>query len=423
MEIKKKHARELVTSSSFARSSNTFLMLILIFISTFALISFYPKRVNAAYSGKVGEISLLQAEAILNYYSGDLYWSNTESINDNFKNESNNIIHSITAEMFQQWWNTTVLNDMSGENLFDTTWTTQTSLVFLAWTDTTIRLNIYFSSNGYNTEQLSILQMRQYTGAYNRMQISAKNATPGIIVLEYYLQVINNQIVTSLYRKGNNGPTLYNAKHETINYTIEDDKVYLEQFINLSQNAKESPIYNYNSATEYYNGNHLINSTNNQPNYNGNSEYTGTITNESGEVTGNISGEIDNSNIVDVLTDEPNLSERTISSGEIEEAVGVVLQANPYENFWYQFSTGLSSALTANNSSMELDWLGYKTTITGDMFVLPLPEDIRHLITTVTNVCLIWIMLKWIKEITDEIHSGGIVHVMHRAEEDYIAYM
>lgn len=150
--------------------------------------------------------------------------------------------------------------------------------------------------------------------------------------------------------------------------------------------------------------------------------YTGTITNNSGEIIGNISGENNNTNIFNQLTEEPNMEEYTITNEDITNALGIELYESPYTNFWFEMLNGLSNAITGENTTLEMNWLGQNYTLHSSDYHLPLPQELGDFIEFIEKTLLALVMLKWSIETAHEIQSGEIVEVLTKNTDDIEVY-
>lgn len=169
---------------------------------------------------------------------------------------------------------------------------------------------------------------------------------------------------------------------------------------------------------------------------------TGNITNPSGETTGKvdlsgieqgigdinqnidktnekldgISGEVGKLN--ENLTSVPSLSGEIISSGEITNALNFDFAKDPYSNFWLEFTTGLSNALTGNNRSIKIDFRNKSYNINLDDFSLQVPDFLKSFLAIISTVLVVWQMIKYVKIIIDKISSGNMDEVLAMNEEE-----
>lgn len=155
----------------------------------------------------------------------------------------------------------------------------------------------------------------------------------------------------------------------------------------------------------------------NEP-YNPTINPIGQIYDKSGDENGTISYEP----IIETLTEVPDLSGETITSGEIIDAIGVEFIESPYENFWYDMTMGIAYALTGNNKTLNVNWLGKEVTLNADDFILPYPQELKVLIASVMSVLLVIIMAKWGQETLNQIQSGQIIETVHRCSDDIYIY-
>lgn len=175
---------------------------------------------------------------------------------------------------------------------------------------------------------------------------------------------------------------------------------------------------------------------------------SGTITNPSGEVTGNIdltgiengltniqnqisgdsqkiintiSGETQK--VINTLTDLPDLSGETITSNQITDNIDFGLinnnsTLNGYSNFWFDLTNGLRSALTGNVRSINIDFRDETYTISLDDFAIQLPQQLKFILNMTSTIYFIFIIIKWWKIIIDKITSGDIDEVLALNEEE-----
>lgn len=156
---------------------------------------------------------------------------------------------------------------------------------------------------------------------------------------------------------------------------------------------------------------------------------TGVITNESGDITGGVdlTGiQVGLNNLNNNLTSQPDISNITISSGEIESSLGFELASNPYENFWLSFTNGFRNALTSNTKTyIDIDFLGYVYRYDLSNVHNPLPADLKTFISLICTALLTYQMLKEVKILVNDIQKGGIITTTSAnalEDDDYLVY-
>lgn len=156
---------------------------------------------------------------------------------------------------------------------------------------------------------------------------------------------------------------------------------------------------------------------------------TGTITNSSGDVTGNVDLTGVQAGINDVnetLTNVPDISNVSISSGDVYNSLGFQIASDPYANFWYEFTQSLGQALTTSTKSyLDINYLGY--TYRWDLSNMhnPLPVDLQHFLQGITTCFMIYYLTKQIRILVNDLQSGGILSTAHGAvvgDDTFIAY-
>ena len=139
----------------------------------------------------------------------------------------------------------------------------------------------------------------------------------------------------------------------------------------------------------------------------------------SGDIKDIISGET--SKVTETITTVPDLSGETITSGEIQGSLNLDFMADPYSNFWYELTTGLSHALTDDVRSYDMPWLnGYTYTFNLDTWGFKLPDSLQLILMSASTISLVWIIAKYWKIIVDKISSGSIDEVLAMNEEEGI---
>lgn len=99
-------------------------------------------------------------------------------------------------------------------------------------------------------------------------------------------------------------------------------------------------------------------------------------------------------------------------------ALGFDFMADPYANFWYEMTTGLSGSLTGSVRQLPVDWLGYQGVFDLDSLGFNYPASIRLILTTVSTVCMVWLLVRWWKIIIDKLSSGNMDEVLAMNEEE-----
>lgn len=137
-----------------------------------------------------------------------------------------------------------------------------------------------------------------------------------------------------------------------------------------------------------------------------------TITNSSGDTS---SGEIDLSGIQagigDInssLTNELNLSGETISSGDITSSLGFDLATDPYANFWYNLTTGLSTALSTSVRTISITFQNRTYTINLDDYTTKTPTALKVFFATISTFFVLFGLFKFVKLTINKITSGDV---------------
>lgn len=99
-------------------------------------------------------------------------------------------------------------------------------------------------------------------------------------------------------------------------------------------------------------------------------------------------------------------------------ALGFEFIADPYANFWLEMTNGLSGALTNSVRQIPVDWLGYQGNFDLDSLNFNYPASVRFILTSISNVCIVWVLVKWWKIIVDKLTSGNIDEVLAMNEEE-----
>lgn len=173
----------------------------------------------------------------------------------------------------------------------------------------------------------------------------------------------------------------------------------------------------------------------------GDSSTTGTITNPSGDITGNIdlrsienslnnienkiptsgdiagviSGEV--GKITDTLTSQPDISDTVITSDDIESALNFEFESDPYANFWLELTNGLKNALLGTKRTIDITFQSRSWTIDLDDFAV-LPAWLKNILTPFSTVFFVWILVRWWKVILDKITSGNVDSVLKENSEE-----
>lgn len=137
-----------------------------------------------------------------------------------------------------------------------------------------------------------------------------------------------------------------------------------------------------------------------------------TITNSSGDTS---SGEIDlsgiQSGIGDInssLTNELNLSGEIISSGDITSSLGFDLATDPYANFWYNLTTGLSTALSTSVRTISITFQNRTYTINLDDYTTKTPTALKIFFATISTFFVLFGLFKFVKLTINKITSGDV---------------
>lgn len=173
----------------------------------------------------------------------------------------------------------------------------------------------------------------------------------------------------------------------------------------------------------------------------GDSGSTGTITNPSGEVTGNIdlngienslnnienkiptsgdiagviSGEV--GKITDTLTSQPDISNTVITGDDIESALNFEFESDPYANFWLELTNGLKNALLGTKRTIDITFQSRTWTIDLDDFAV-LPAWLKIILAPFSTVFFVWVLVRWWKVILDKITSGNVDSVLKENSEE-----
>lgn len=174
---------------------------------------------------------------------------------------------------------------------------------------------------------------------------------------------------------------------------------------------------------------------------------TGQITDDNGDVTGNIDlsgiqnslGNIDNTTtqieqntqtiiqqqqqIQEGMTTSPDMSETEIDSEDITENIdfGLITNnstLNGYSNFWLTLTDGLRGALTGNVRSIDINFRGETYTISLDNFSIQLPQQLKFILGMISTIYFVILIVKWWKIIIDKITGGDIDEVLAMNEEE-----
>lgn len=99
-------------------------------------------------------------------------------------------------------------------------------------------------------------------------------------------------------------------------------------------------------------------------------------------------------------------------------ALGFDFAEDPYANFWYEMTQGLSSALTGSVRQIPVVWLGYQGVFDLDKLGFNYPAPLRLILTSASTVSMVWILVKWWKIIIDKLTSGDMDEVLAMNEEE-----
>lgn len=269
-----------------------------------------------------------------------------------------------------------------------------------------------------------------------------------------------------------NGNIISNNTFETVSntssgssqgsYSFNDDHSVLtlqnSGFAGIPQGYTKSDYINGNAQTVIFSsiGGNFIPSDSQPENPSGDSSgdiggNTGTITNPSGDITGNIdlsgiengitninnnlnnienkipsSGEIQSvisgevGKITETLTVQPNLEDTTITSGDIENALGFTLESDRYANFWLQLTNGLKNALLGEKRTIEVSFQNRSWTIDLDNFAV-LPAWLKIIVMPFSTCFFTWILVRWWKLIIDKLSSGNVDALLKENSEEGIS--
>lgn len=149
---------------------------------------------------------------------------------------------------------------------------------------------------------------------------------------------------------------------------------------------------------------------------NGIKDVQNQISGDTQKIVNSISGE--SQKLINTITDQPDLSQTEITEEQITDAIGFDFMADPYENFWLQMTTGLSGSLTGSVRQLPINILGYQGVFDLDNLNFNYPASIRLILTSITTVCMVWILVKWWKIIIDKLTSGDMDEVLAMNEEE-----
>lgn len=309
--------------------------------------------------------------------------------------------------------------------------------------DSPVYYNIFFilhnnSRNTYDNLGYLEINLKGYRSAY----VKSHNSEP-IYRLDYYYNnnyTFNSKKITTITSE-----TVISNFNSRKVYTIENlqDLSIFNQNIftttNLSEYFINYPKDSTNIYSSYLKMNNswfeMVNDNPTESGEGGGSGTTGTITNPSGDITGKvdlsgieqgivdinanlngISGEIGKIN--ENLTTVPNISDKTITSEDITNALNFDFAEDPYSNFWLELTTGLSGALTNNVRSIDVQFRNKTYKIELDEFAIQIPEFLKSFLSILSTVFIFWKMIKYWKIIIDNITSGNMDEVLEMNEEE-----
>lgn len=99
-------------------------------------------------------------------------------------------------------------------------------------------------------------------------------------------------------------------------------------------------------------------------------------------------------------------------------ALGFDFAEDPYSNFWFEMTQGLSTALTGNVREIPVNWLGYQGVFDLDNLGFNYPAPFRLILTSASTVSMVWLLVKWWKIIIDKLTSGDMDEVLAMNEEE-----
>lgn len=150
------------------------------------------------------------------------------------------------------------------------------------------------------------------------------------------------------------------------------------------------------------------------------SNINGTITNQSGEIIGNYSGESDESDLLSFITEQPDLTNKTISSGDITNSLDFELESDPYANMWVTITNGLKQSLLTSVRTRDITFKGNTYTINLDNYTTKEPTAIKVFFGTISTVFVTFQLFKWIKKSINNISSGDVDTLLKENQEEGI---
>lgn len=446
----KKHARELVRSSSYARN-NTLLFLIFIAISILALFYFTPKKVYAdnlvptsrLYMSEdrasqiidaIGNFNILSSSAQTDYnyntYVLTPYvqiWNKLTEVNIMNAWNSNVIstIHNIENETGEElgWGNIIVITRLntSTNNVNNTTLDIAFAVANFERSNVLSHMSLSYTPEYYPyAGQLAFKRYLEQGINYNlatlRVNMSGDITTQSLGLKDTsWTRYDSVNLTKDIEITGNNDSmifipgvfgmeTLQGIYYKNLT-TMNDFEYYYLQNTYIETTTPPSGDNSGDSGSGESGGNTGNVDLSNIEN--GITDINNNIVNGTNQITNQISG--DTAKIIESITKVPDFSGEEITSGEITEALQVELEQDPYSNFWLNITTGLGNALTDSSRHLTIDWLGFIHSVDPQYFNFTIPEGIRGLVTSVTIVMYVWILARWIKEIINEIHKGAII--------------
>lgn len=386
-------------------------------------------------------------------YSIDLLRNNFQSSNNTMKNNYRNILNSVynspssmenILNQINNFLTSHGLSNLNDRNIF---------VSIYDWNDYTFYLRFYFCNNTVPNGVENIANFILYHDNGNYGEIKAYEGSPDCIYL-YEINLSGSSIPTGSFN------TIYNNSSFSIfyntSYTYSDNNTVLTlnniACCGLPGGFAYRPLNSYNNLSSVIlkdiNGNYQIPTPEPEPEPEPETGGTGTITNNSGDKTGqidltgiengitdlnnniveqgqNITNQIsgDTQKVLDSLSIVPDMSQTEIDSQDITSNIDFGLITNNstlsgYTNFWFTLTNGLRGALTGNVRSININFRGQTYTISLDNFSIQLPQQLKFILGMVSTIYFVILIVKWWKIIIDKITGGDIDEVLAMNEEE-----
>lgn len=121
----------------------------------------------------------------------------------------------------------------------------------------------------------------------------------------------------------------------------------------------------------------------------------------------------DTQKIIDSITTVPSGDDfDSLTSGDILSSLDFEETQDPYENFWANFTSGLSSALTCdNNTTFDIELFGETITIYPDDWIIDYPLPIRTILTISSTIGIVFAELKMWRRLIILINTGNLMSI------------